>query len=302
MKLWCFLHAFQSSPYRYFYLQTVLEALQASSACDRSWESFFQRLQELSVGEPWWQELIGLAQQLQRQEEPVFDPSTQHLTFYGDRNYPRTFLRTANPPLALSYEGRLADLDRPCLSAVGSRDPHEFTRAWIQRDLYEFLKQTPVPIVSGGARGVDQMVHRLALLMELPTAVFLPSGLSQKYPQLWQDLQWRERPVTFISEFLLGAPISKQNFSSRNRLIAAAGRMTLILEARAKSGTLITAHHALIEGKVLGVVPGHPHLSHFGGSLDLLSEGGCLVRNASDLSFYFSGDLQHGTGASLALD
>ncbi|MFN8791468.1 MAG: DNA-processing protein DprA [Bdellovibrionales bacterium] len=302
MKLWCFLHAFQNSPYRYFHLPVILEALLASAPSPGSWEIFFDRLRELSSGEPWWHELIAATELLEEQEKSYFDPSIQRFTFFGDHDYPQAFSQSANPPLALSYEGCLADFDRPCLSAVGSRDPHEFTRSWIQRDLYEFLKQTPVPIISGGARGVDQMVHRLALLMNLPTMVFLPSGLSRKYPQLWQETQWRERPVTFVSEFPLGAPISKQNFSSRNRLIAAASPMTLILEARAKSGTLITAHHSLIEGKVLGVVPGHPHLSHFSGSLELLSEGGCLVRNASDLSFYFSGDLQHETGRMLSLD
>lgn len=297
MKLWCFLHAFQLSPYRYLYLSEVLQAL-IRCAEDPSLENFLEHLPSLCPEGFWWEPLLQKSELIRKEEEKHYRPDRHHFVFYGEQNFPKNLLKSSNPPLALSYEGELHHFEKPCISAVGSREPHEYTRKWIQREFYEFLKHNSTPVVSGGARGIDQLVHRLALLMNLPTAVILPTGLAKRYPALWEEQDWVSQGVCFISELRLGAPISKQNFASRNRLIAYYGALTLILEARAKSGTLITAHHALIESKPVCVVPGHPALSQFAGSLQLLTEGSFFVRNALDLGFYFSGELQQLTGAS----
>lgn len=293
MKLWCFLHAFQNSPFRYLYLSDVIEALTATGPFKPTRDSVFYFLENrFGVAHSWWLSLVEKAEQLEEKEMLFYQPERHQFIFYGEVLFPKAFIQSSNPPLALSVEGNLSPFFNRNISVVGSREPHEYSKQWMQKELYQFLKRYPTPVISGGARGIDQMAHRIALLLDLPTAVILPSGLGNKYPALWSSTEWSTQPVTFISELCLSSSISKRNFSSRNRLIAAFSEMTLIVEARGKSGTLITAHHALIEGKALGIVPGHPQLSQFAGSLQLLVEGGDIVRDASDLSLFFRDSLQ----------
>lgn len=301
MKLWSFLHAFQNSTYRYVYLADVLQALKSCAPSPPSWELVIHNLkQNRFTHESWWESLYEETQAIEIEELRSFDPARHRFVFYGERDFPQAFMNSSNPPLALSYEGSLTPFEGANISVVGSREPHEYSKRWMQKDFYHFLKAQRPPVVSGGARGVDQLAHRMALLLDLPTAVILPSGLSKKYPSLWNSTdEWIQQGVTFVSEMRLSATISKRNFSSRNRLIAFYSSTNLIVEARAKSGTLITAHHALIEGKNLCVVPGHPQLTQFAGSLQLLIQGGQLVRDAFDLSFVFQRQSQDLTDLTL---
>jgi len=95
----------------------------------------------------------------------------------------------------------------------------------------------------------------------------------------------------FVSEYDFSQAMHKYLFHHRNRLIAALGAATLLVEARRKSGTLITAQQAAQLGRSVWVVPGHPQDPHFAGCLDLLSEGALMIRDAQDLSMYFSSEL-----------
>lgn len=214
------------------------------------------------------------------------------LLCYGEALFPKLAYWMADPPLTLSYLGEACWQKYDAIAVVGSREPCFESVQWLEKELAPFCEETNACVVSGGARGIDQKAHAVSLRKGLPTVVVLPSGLGNLYPDSLKD--WRD-PVlsaggSFISEYSFGQRMHKHLFHHRNRLIAALGRSTLLVEARRRSGTLITAQQALQLGRPVWVVPGHPSDPHFSGSIDLLVEGAQVVRDAQDLIMYFNSE------------
>jgi DNA processing protein len=211
--------------------------------------------------------------------------------YCGGSLYPFSFSLLKDPPLIISFRGSFSGFLQPTLGVVGSREPRRESVQFMDQEFSDFLKKTRAVVVSGGARGIDQAAHSVAVRLGLPTIAVIPSGLENIYPHDFKD--WEKLILNsggaIMSEYSTFEPMRKQNFLERNRLIAALSQTVLIVEARRKSGTMITAHRAIEQNKSLMVVPGHPHDFHFSGSLDLLSEGATLVRDAQDLiTFYQS--------------
>ncbi|MBX3041558.1 MAG: DNA-protecting protein DprA [Bdellovibrionaceae bacterium] len=212
-----------------------------------------------------------------------------HLLTPMDAEYPAKLLKGMDPPLALTVAGNPEVLQEPALAVVGSREPTQDSLTWMERELGAFCRRNRVVIVSGGARGIDQKAHSVALRNSCPTVAFLPSGLDEVYPSDFSA--WTQSIIegggAVLSEYPNSHRMRRQNFHQRNRLIAAQAEATLIVEARPRSGTLITATRAAEIGRALWVVPAHPgHLS-FGGNLQLLAEGGCMVRQNEDLTLFW---------------
>jgi DNA processing protein len=284
-ELWCFLQAFQRSPYKYIRFRLLMDVLEEMT--ENSVDAVMHQIESHDpTSSDWLSSLLASAQAFKLSEEPFFRDSFNFI-FYGEDHFPKYLCQMSDPPLALSYEGDLSKLSGFSLSVVGSREAHSFSYQWMQSELYEFLKKYRVPVISGGARGVDQRAHGLAQILGIPTGVVLPSGLAFKYPALWEEKAGSSDSLIFISEMALGDKISKRNFSSRNRLIASWSFATLIVEASSRSGTLMTAHHALSEGRPVWIVPGHPLMPSFSGALDLLVDQGQIVRNAFDMGRLF---------------
>ena len=291
LKLWGFLQAFQASPYKFLYMYQLQECLEQITEFTR--DALVEKLKEFMPSHVYWLEnLIPVAERLSMNESLHMIEDFKFV-FYGQSNFPLSLRKMSDPPLALSYQGDLQSVPQVAIGVVGSREPHELSSEWMQTELYTFLKNCRPGVISGGARGIDQKAHLISMVLDLPTVVILPSGLAQKYPALWNEKKWKEKSVVFVSEMLLNEKISKRNFSSRNRLIAAWGFATLIVEAHRKSGTLITAHHALGNGRPVWVVPGHPQMPSFAGSLELARFQTEIVRNASDLSSLFEIETSH---------
>jgi DNA processing protein len=95
-----------------------------------------------------------------------------------------------------------------------------------------------------------------------------------------------------VSEYENERPMQKHFFAQRNRLISALGLGTLIIEARQRSGTLLTAHEALEQGRPLWVLPGHPMDPHCSGSLDLIRDGANPLYTAEELGEQFRSEVQ----------
>ncbi|MEK6774491.1 MAG: DNA-processing protein DprA [Bdellovibrionota bacterium] len=212
---------------------------------------------------------------------------------WGDTNYPVAFQKLINPPLLFSYIGKNCWQNNPCFSVVGSREPHSYTSAWMKTELRSFIKESNLTVVSGGARGVDFMAHSLCLDLGKPTLVMLPSGLKQIYPPPLKNYLKAivDAGGCVLSEYDSNLEVRKHLFQHRNRLIAAMNHALLIGEAKLQSGTMMTAHLALEIGRPVWVVPGHPLMSSFAGSLELIMYGAQIVRNAEDLKLFFECEL-----------
>jgi len=119
------------------------------------------------------------------------------------------------------------------------------------------LAATGVAVVSGGAYGIDGSAHRAALGVGGKTVAFLAGGVDRAYPQGHRDLLQRIAATgAVVSEVPCGTAPTKWRFLSRNRLIAALGDATVVVEAGWRSGSLNTAGHAAALGRPLGAVPG----------------------------------------------
>ncbi|MGZ3769489.1 MAG: DNA-processing protein DprA [Bdellovibrio sp.] len=212
---------------------------------------------------------------------------------YGETMYPSQCYLMADPPLTLSFIGEPAWSTDKTLSVVGSREPAFESIQWMEKEFAPFCEQERPCVISGGARGIDQKSHSIALRKSASTVVVLPSGLAKMYPDSLKE--WIPAVLNgggcFLSEYAYEQVMHKHLFHHRNRLIAALGKATLLVEARKRSGTLITAQQAVQLGRPVWIVPGHPQDPHFGGSLELLAEGALLIRDAQDLSINFSSEL-----------
>ena len=132
-------------------------------------------------------------------------------TYPSDMYYPKAFLQMKEPPLFVEYIGTPIWAQAELFSVVGSRKLHPLTQSWMQSEFADFLQETNLTVVSGGARGVDQAAHLAAVKMQRPTIVVLPSGLNQMYPSDLSEL--RDEILfyrgVFISEFEMNQKVHK---------------------------------------------------------------------------------------------
>lgn len=213
---------------------------------------------------------------------------------YGQSLYPKAFYSISDPPLKFLLQGNACWQYQSGLSIVGSRKISWASEAWMNGPLLEFCAKKKPLIISGGAIGVDQVAHKLALRLEIPSLVILPSGLFEVYPENLKVLIPSIIQVGggVVSEYLPSQLVRKFHFQDRNRLIASIGNATLLVQAARKSGTCITAHRCLEYGKPLWVVPGHPMDKEHLACLDYMRMGATPVVDAQDLELFYDTETQ----------
>lgn len=271
---------FLSQQSKYFPIQdSILEIL--SRYPHNHYDDILNALTELDS------EIIFKTLELMNSEKPPFYETRLKRLRYGEPNYPAEFMQILDPPLVLSFLGEPVWM-RDKIAVVGSRQPSQKTLWWLRKELGSILSQNDLVSVSGGAIGVDQLAHQASIDLKMPTIAVLPSGLGNLYPKCFQTMSQDilKNGGCLISEFSDDLAVRKHHFSYRNRLIAALGKVSIVVEAREKSGTLITAHRALEMGRDVFVVPGHPLDESFRGSLQLLKLGAHLLTESNDLSFW----------------
>jgi DNA processing protein len=168
------------------------------------------------------------------------------------------------------------------VSVVGAREVQDWVVEWLENELAPALSTCEIGVVSGGARGVDQVAHRIAIRKKLPTVVVLPSGLREIYPK--NIASWVGRDQTlFMSEYSDEQAMRNHHFFYRNRLIVGLTPVTLIVQAKEKSGTMISARFAIEQGRTVATLPAFPIASAFSGNNQLLADGALMVRGQKDL-------------------
>jgi DNA processing protein len=205
---------------------------------------------------------------------------------HGDL-YPDSLRDASDAPWALIGRGNpgLLEAAEPfgTVTIVGARRATSYGRE-ISRELGRELASAGMTVVSGLAFGVDGCAHRGALDADGRTIAVLGCGPDNAYPAAHRSLWRRISEVGLvISEFPPGAQPWKWTFPARNRIMAALAGMTVVVEAAARSGSLITADLAADLGRDLGAVPGPVTSRASAGPNSLLAGGACLVRDAQDV-------------------
>ena len=203
------------------------------------------------------------------------------LLFFDVPPYPASLSDLPDAPPFLWTIGDTSLLSRPMISLVGARNASSLgTR--MARALARDLGAAGYVVVSGLARGIDAAAHQAAL--ETGTIAVQAGGVDVMYPAENTDLarQIGETGLR-LSEQPVGLQPMARHFPGRNRIISGLSRATVVVEAAAKSGSLITARDALDQGREVLAVPGHPFDARAAGCNLLLRDGATLVRNAADV-------------------
>ncbi len=197
--------------------------------------------------------------------------------------YPAALAQIPSAPPLLYVRGRLDDVDGWSVAVVGTRSPTSYGKEAARRIAGQ-LAGAGVTVVSGLAIGIDTVAHRAALDAGGRTVAVLASGLDQVYPERNRALA--EQIVAsgaLVSEFPLGTRPIPQLFPVRNRLISGLALGTLVVEAGAQSGALITVRYALEQGRDVFAIPGPIFSPKSDGPNQLIRDGAGLVMQAQDI-------------------
>ncbi|MEM6589863.1 MAG: DNA-processing protein DprA [Pseudomonadota bacterium] len=207
----------------------------------------------------------------------------------GDATYPSLLAQIPDAPPALWAIGDITLLARPSISMVGARNASSLGLR-MTRSLARELGEQGHIIASGLARGIDAAAHKSAL--ETGTIAVMAGGVDVVYPSENTDLA-RDIATSglLISEQPMGLEPRARHFPSRNRIVSGLSPALVVVEAAAKSGSLITARAALDQGREVLAVPGHPFDARASGCNMLIRDGATLLRGGNDVLEVLSGGL-----------
>jgi DNA processing protein len=209
-----------------------------------------------------------------------------HAVTLRDPAYPAELKTVYDPPAVLFVRGTLPARGRMHLAVVGSRHPTAYGKR-VTEEFVRPIATSGAVVVSGLAYGVDAVAHRATLDAGGTTVAVLGGGLDEAnvYPSQHRALaaQIVAGGGAVVTEFPIGTHVMKQNFPFRNRVIAGFSRGTLVIEARATSGSLITARAALEAGRDVFAVPGPIHSELSEGPNNLIKAGAFAVTSPQDV-------------------
>lgn len=198
-----------------------------------------------------------------------------------DSDYPKCLKNVYHPPLVLFYYGDLSlldDIDKN-VAVVGSRNYSPYGEK-MTKEIVTSLSSN-FNIVSGLAKGIDSIAHSACIKNKGKTIGILGCGIDYIYPkENYELIEEVKNNHLLISEYPNVIPPQKDNFPLRNRLIACVSKGVIITEASVRSGTMITASHAVCQGKEVLCVP-YTAESHSGCN-HLIKEGAYLIEDADD--------------------
>ncbi len=202
-------------------------------------------------------------------------------------DYPSVLSEIAYPPVVLFYKGNFTLVQQhDWLGVVGARDNSDYGVRALNKILPPLFETTnkKIGIVSGLARGIDAHAHHTCIQNGGRTIGVIGTGLDRKYPYENSDLQTEmEESHLVLSEYPVGAKPFKHHFPERNRIIAGLSRGVLVVEAKKRSGSLITAYNAIDENRDVFAVPGGIFHQNSEGGNRLIQLGGILTLQAEDI-------------------
>lgn len=216
-------------------------------------------------------------------EETIAKLKNNYLTIMSD-NYPEFLKNVIKPPFVIFYKGNLDLLydKRLKIAVIGSRDNSQYGSLMCEKIVSGLVKKD-VCIVSGFARGIDSIAHTSTIDGNGKTIAIFGCGIDLCYPisnkTLYQNIL--DKGGLFISEYPSIVKVSKDKFPLRNRIIAGLCHGIAIMEAKKKSGTMITVREGLDIGKDIFCVPQQADIES--GCNYLIKNGAKLIENANDI-------------------
>lgn len=205
------------------------------------------------------------------------------LLVHGEDAYPAALLDIPDAPPILWALGDVSLLNRPAIGMVGARNASSLGVRMARR-LALGLSEAGFTVVSGLARGIDTAAHEAALEADGRTIAVMAGGIDVIYPPENAALAAAiDANGCRISEHPPGLQPQARHFPLRNRIVAGLARAVIVVEAAAKSGSLITTRAALDYGRDVMAVPGHPFDARASGCNMLIRDGAVLVRGTSDV-------------------
>ncbi|MCK4950987.1 MAG: DNA-processing protein DprA [Gammaproteobacteria bacterium] len=225
--------------------------------------------------EPDWK---GVEQDLAWLKQP-----DNHILTLKDADYPPLLREITTAPPVLFVHGQLEALNSMQIAMVGSRNPSSSGRQ-TSGNFARHLASSGFTITSGLALGIDAASHEGALAVGGISIAVTGTGLDRVYPARHRDLAYRiAEQGALVSEFPIGTAPLPAHFPRRNRIISGLSLGTLVVEAAQKSGSLITAQHALEQGREVFAIPGSIHNPMARGCHQLIRQGAKLVETADDI-------------------
>ena len=204
----------------------------------------------------------------------------------GNPGYPEKLYEIKNPPKEIYYRGNLDLLKKRCVAVVGSRTTTVYGRNTAGA-IGRSLGAAGVTVVSGMAMGIDSCAHEGALNVGGSTAAVLGCGPDICYPPenriLMADIC---RSGLLLTEYPPGTPANRYNFPNRNRIISGLCEATVVVQARNRSGALITAELAAEQGREVFAVPGNIDSQYNLGNNRLIKEGAAPIICTDDILEY----------------
>ncbi len=206
------------------------------------------------------------------------------LLFWQDENYPVSLRPLRDPPVLLYYQGTLPDFSRRlCISVVGTRSMSEYGKRMAYKIGYELASAGTV-VVSGMALGNDSVAAAGALAAEGQTVAVLGCGIDMVYPHEHKPLAARiKRNGCVMTEFSPATPPESRNFPIRNRIISGLSQGTVVVEGDQRSGAMITARAAILQGRAIYAFPGNVGETNSAGTNQLIAGGAAMILSASDV-------------------
>lgn len=216
----------------------------------------------------------------------LYEDMTAHgirVILYGDEEYPKRLRNIPEPPNMLYVKGDVPDEIKPGVSIVGARLCSDYGR-YTARKFAHALAKAGVQVISGMALGIDGISHRAAIEAGGRTFAVLGCGVDVCYPAQNKDIYDRiPEQGGILSEYPPGIAPCAGLFPRRNRIISGLADLLLVIEARKKSGTLITVDAALEQGKEVYALPGRVTDALSGGCNGLIAQGAGIATSPEQL-------------------
>lgn len=232
-------------------------------------------------------ELISRDAMAYAQKELDFiDKHAIQLYYYKDNNYPYRLAQCPDAPLMLYAKGKVEVNPRHIVSVVGTRMPSERGKDWCRHFVLDLAAQVPdLTIVSGLAYGIDVAAHKAAMESGIPTIIIPAHGLDRIYPSVHRNIAVQAlNNGGILTEYTTGTEPERHNFVARNRIVAGLADAVVVVESKAKGGSLITAQMAVDYSRDVFALPGRFNDSNAEGCNNLIkTQRAQLITSAEDV-------------------